>query len=54
MAQQPSDTSNGALKAPLSFILMQNDQCIFLQINLDKKEFNEAQTEAELIVIPET
>ena len=37
---------------PLSFSLQQNDTFVFLQINLDKKEFNAEQAEPELIVTP--
>jgi len=43
---------NGSLKAPVSFSLMQNDQYVFLQVNLDAKEFNAAQAEPEILVTP--
>ena len=44
--------NSDTLKAPLSFSMMQNNQFVFLQVNLDAKEFNEAQAEPELIVVP--
>ena len=44
--------SSGAVQMPLSFSLQQNDTFVFLQINLDKKEFNAEQAEPELIVTP--
>ena len=40
------------LQDPLSFTLMQNEQFVFLQINLDKKEFNPEHAEPEVIVTP--
>ena len=48
-----NNTPSAALKAPLSFSMMQNNASIFLQINLDTKEFNEAQAEPELVVVPD-
>ena len=40
MAQSNNVTEG--LKAPVSFSMMQNNQFVFLQINLDVKEFNQA------------
>ena len=37
-----SKIENNELKMPVSFSLMQNKECVFLQINLDVKEFNQA------------
>ena len=51
MAHYAAVRGSGALRPPLSFSFMQNDQFVFMQINLDKKEFNEAQAEPEIVVI---
>ena len=48
-----SNTLSGAIKEPLSFSLMQNKQFVFLQINLDKKEFDATKAEPELVITPE-
>lgn len=53
MATQQSNEQQ-QLKAPLSFSLIQSNQFVFLQINLDKKEFNQAQAEPELVITGDT
>ena len=49
-----SAQQHGLLKQPASFTLMQNDQFVFLQVNLDVKEFNQAQAEPEVDVVGDT
>ena len=49
-----SKGSVDTLQKPQSFSIMQNDSCIFLQINLDTKEFNHNQAEPEVVVSPDS